>query len=137
MNRLTKITGDFATVLIILSSCNDNTPSSTYEDILALPPFAGLTDSIKNEKTNHDLYFRRAVLLNTNNFPEPALADFQQAWSLKKEEKYAYAISTILVDKNPDSAALFINESLKELPQSTLLRISLARSYNAQNKTEE
>lgn len=137
MNRLTKIAGVFATVLIILSSCNDNTPTSPYEEILALPPFAVLTDSIKNEKINPDLYFRRAVLLNTNNFPEPALADFQQAWSLKKEEKYAYAISTILVDKSPDSAALFLNESLKELPQSTLLRISLARSYNAQNKTEE
>lgn len=137
MNRLTKIAGVFATVLIILSSCNDNTPTSPYEEILALPPFAVLTDSIKNEKINPDLYFRRAVLLNSNNFPEPALADFQQAWSLKKEEKYAYAISTILVDKNPDSAALFLNESLKELPQSTLLRISLARSYNAQNKTEE
>lgn len=137
MNRLTKIAGVFATVLIILSSCNDNTPTSPYEEILALPPFAVLTDSIKNEKNNPDLYFRRAVLLNSNNFPEPALADFQQAWSLKKEEKYAYAISTILVDKNPDSAALFLNESLKELPQSTLLRISLARSYNAQNKTEE
>lgn len=137
MNRLTKIAGVFATVMIILSSCNDNTPASPYEDILAQPPFAVLTDSIRNEKINPDLYFRRAVLLNTNNFPEPALADFQQAWSLKKEEKYAYAISTILVDKNPDSAVLFLNESLKELPQSTLLRISLARSYNAQNKTEE
>lgn len=137
MNRLTKIAGVFATVLIILSSCNDNTPTSPYEEILAQPPFAVLTDSIRNEKINPDLYFRRAVLLNTNNFPEPALADFQQAWSLKKEEKYAYAISTILVDKNPDSAALFLNESLIELPQSTLLRISLARSYNAQNKTEE
>ena len=137
MNRITKIAGVFATLLINLSSCTDNTPSSPYDDILAQPPFAGLTDSIKNEKTNHDLYFRRAVLLNSNNFPEPALADFQQAWSLKKEEKYAYAISTILVDKNPDSAALFLNESLKELPQSTLLRINLARSYNAQNKTGE
>lgn len=137
MNRITKIAGVFATVLIILSSCNDNTPSSPYADIFAQPPFALLTDSINNYPANHDLYFRRAVLLNTNNFPEPALADFQQAWSLKKEEKYAYAISTILVDKNPDSAVLFLNESLKELPQSTLLRISLARSYNAQNKTEE
>jgi tetratricopeptide (TPR) repeat protein len=137
MNRVAKITGVFVTLLIFLSSCNDNTPSSPYAEILAQPPFAGLTDSIGNEKTNHDLYFRRAVLLNTNNFPEPALADFQQAWLLKKEEKYAYAISTILVDKNPDSAALFLNQSLKELPQSTLLRISLARSYNAQNKTEE
>lgn len=137
MNRITKIAGVFATVLIILSSCNDNTPSSPYADIFAQPPFALLTDSINNYPANHDLHFRRAVLLNSNNFPEPALADFQQAWSLKKEEKYAYAISTILVDKNPDSAVLFLNESLKELPQSTLLRISLARSYNAQNKTEE
>ncbi|MBN8674716.1 MAG: tetratricopeptide repeat protein [Chitinophagales bacterium] len=137
MNRVAKITGLLTAGLIILSSCNDTTPSSPYAEILTQPPFAGLTDSIRNEKTNHDLYFRRAVLLNTNNFPEPALADFQQAWSLKKEEKYAYAISTILVEKNPDSAAVFLNQSLKELPQSILLRISLARSYNAQNKTEE
>ncbi len=137
MNRITKITGLLATGLIILSSCTDNTPSSPYTEILTQPPFAGLTDSIKNEKTDPDLYFRRAVLLNSNNFQEPALLDFEQAWALKKEEKFAYAISTILVDKNPDSAVVFLNQSLKELPQSILLHLSLARSYNAQNKTEE
>ncbi len=59
----------------------------------------------KNLKTMN-FYFRRAVLLNTNNLPEPALADFKKAWSLKKEEKYAFGLGNLLLDKKPDSAII-------------------------------
>jgi tetratricopeptide (TPR) repeat protein len=136
MNRYTILSLSIVVVLLI-TGCNNQQESSAFNDILTKSPYAGLTDSITKEPGRDDLYFRRAVLLNKDNFPEPAFADFQKAWSLKKEEKYAYAIGTILVEKEPDSAVVFLIAALKELPQSILLRLSLARSYDARGKTDE
>lgn len=137
MQNPAKITLGLVTTLIILVSCNNKDESSPYEEILQHQPFSALTDSIKKESSNDDLYFRRAVLLNKNNFPEPAIADFRKAWSLKKEERYALGISLILLDKSPDSAIVFLNSTLKELPKSTLLQLTLARAYDAQDGTIE
>lgn len=124
-------------LIFLLAGCSNNTEESPFDEILENPPFAGITDSIKKDPTSHALYFRRAILLNTNNFPEPALADFQKAWSLKKEEQYALGIGTLLLEKKPDSAILFLNSALKEIPASLLLQLNLARSYAAQNKNDE
>ena len=121
-------------IIIFLAACNNNR-TSPFSDILSRPPYASLTDSIETQPGNDDLYFRRAVLLNRNNFPEPALADFQKAWSLHKTEKYAFAVANLWKEKKPDSAIAFLNRALKELPHSYLLRLTLARSYDALNKT--
>lgn len=137
MNTVVKIILPFVAGMILISSCNDNNTSSAYDDILSLPPYTELTDSIKQTPKKDELYFRRAVLLNTNNLPEPALVDFKTAWSIIKEERYALGISTLLLEKKPDSAILFLNQALKEIPNSLLLQLSLARAYAAQNKTEE
>ena len=122
---------------LFMAGCNNRQESTTYDDILKKAPFATLTDSIKKEPQRDDLYFRRAVLLNSNNYPEPALADFKRAWSLQKEEKYAFGVSTILLEKNPDSAMLFLGQAMQELPGSILLGLSLARAYDAQNKMND
>ncbi len=121
----------------LVISCNDKKEDSPYSDILGLPPFSSLTDSIRHDRKNDGLYFRRAVLLNSNNLPEPALADFQKAWSLQKKEPYALGISTLLLNKKPDSAILFLQQALKEIPNSLMLRLSLAHSYHAQKKIDE
>ena len=138
MNTVSKIiTAAIIGGLIVISSCNNKSSSSPFGEILNQAPYDGLTDSIKQQPKNDELYFRRAVLLNTNNLPEPALADFKKAWSLKKDEKYANGLSNMLLDKRPDSAILFLNQALLELPNSFLLQLTLARSYDAQNKTDE
>lgn len=137
MNKIAKIFVTLITGLILISSCNDKGTDSVYADILSQPPFASLTDSIKQEPKNDELYFRRAVLLNTNNLPEPALLDFKKAWLLKKDERYAFGLGNLLLDKKPDSAILFLNNALSELPGSFLLQLTLARALNAQNKTDE
>lgn len=124
-------------ILFILACNNKNEPPKPFEKILSSAPFDGLTDSLKIQPTNHDLYFRRAILLNKNDLPEPALADFRKAWSIKKDEKYAFGISTILLEKHPDSAIVFLNQSLIVLPESFLLSLNLARAYDAQNKPEQ
>jgi len=137
MKYFAKILVTAACSMTIISSCNDNSSATPYDEILEQKAFAAITDSIKKDPSNDQLRFRRAVLLNTNNFPEPALADFQKAWSLKKEEKYALGISTLLLEKKADSAILFLQEALKEIPRSYLLRLSLARGYTATNKNKE
>ena len=130
MNRIAKITGIISVILIFVSSCNDKSADSPFGEMLNQPPYSGLTDSIKNQPKNDELYFRRAVLLNTYNQPEPALIDFKKAWSFQKDERYALAISTILMDKNPDSALVFLNQAIKFLPKSLILQLSLARAYD-------
>ena len=137
MNWFTKISALLIPGLILLSSCADNESNSAFDTILSNPPFRPLTDSIKKDPDRDDLYFRRAVLLNSNNLPEPALADFKKAWSLNKKEEYAFGISNLLLEKKPDSAAYFLHEASAALPQSILLRISLARAYDAQQKTDD
>lgn len=137
MNKLTKIGLTITSAMILISSCNDNDKSSPYDDILEKQPFSQLTDSINKDPQKDELWFRRAVLLNKNNFPEPALADFRKAWSLKKDERYAFGISTILADKKPDSAIAFLEGALKELPGSFLLQLSLARSYDKKGLVDE
>lgn len=136
MNKFTKLTPLFTALLILISSCADTGNNSPYNDIISGPAFAPLTDSISKDPKNDKLYFRRAILLNQKNFPEPALADFQKAWSLKKEEKYAFGISTLLGNSKPDSAILFLNQALAILPNSFLLELSLARAYAARNETD-
>jgi len=69
--------------------------------------------------------------------PEPALADFRKAWSLRQDESYAIGVSNILMDKKPGDAVTFLKEALNALPKSLFLRLSLARAYNKLDKTDE
>ncbi|MBL7741003.1 MAG: tetratricopeptide repeat protein [Chitinophagaceae bacterium] len=124
-------------LFVLLVACNSGNVSSPFDDILSQPPYASLSDSIRRQPKNDELYFRRAVLLNKNNLPEPALADFQKAWSLSKQEKYAFGVTNAWMEKKPDSAVIFLNDALKELPESYLLRLSLARAYDVLNRTED
>jgi tetratricopeptide (TPR) repeat protein len=137
MNRIAKIISLLSFILILISGCTNKGTDSVFSEILTQPPYSGLTDSIKQEPNNDELYFRRAVLLNTNNLPEPALADFKKAWSLKKDEKYAFGLGNLILDKKPDSAIIFLSHALAELPNSFLLQLTLARSLTAQNKIDE
>ncbi|MEO5564331.1 MAG: tetratricopeptide repeat protein, partial [Chitinophagaceae bacterium] len=121
----------------LLIGCNDNEDSSPFSEILEAAPYKALTDSIKREPKLDELYFRRAILLNKNNFPEPALADFKKAWSLNKKESYAVGISNILIEKKPQEAVTFLQDALKELPESLFLQLSLARAYNQSDKVDE
>ena len=138
MVRLTKIIFNLIIAIVFfVCSCNNDKTSSHYRKILSGPPFAAITDSIKADPRNAELYFRRAVLLNKNNFPEPALADFMKAWSLNKLEQYALGAGKILMEKNPDSAIAFLQHSIKEIPQTIMLRLMLSRTFDMQNKTDD
>jgi tetratricopeptide (TPR) repeat protein len=130
-------TGILLLFIRLLPACTSQDSISPYDVILKQPPFASISDSIRKEPYRDDLYFRRAVMLNKSNLPEPALADFRKAWSIAKNEAYAVSISKSLLDTKPDSAIIFLQHAIEELPESILLRINLARSYDAVQKTEE
>ena len=123
--------------LTLCFSCNDDSSGSPYDDILGRAPFASVTDSIKGDPDNDELYFRRAVLLNTNNLPEPALADFRKAWELKKAESYALGVGTLLQDRKPDSAVIFLKDAIRQIPNSLMLRLSLARAHDLAGELDE
>lgn len=139
MNRISKIAFlPLIAASFLLNSCsNGPAEQSSYADILSQPPYAGLTDSIRHNKKDPQLYFRRAQQLKKNNLPEPALADFEKAWSLQPAEEYAANISNLLLDKQPDSAISFIHAALQKIPNSIFLQLDLARAYMALNKNNE
>ena len=131
MFRFTKIAFAFS-LLMIFISCHNEQSNSLFSEILSQPPFSKLTDSIADDQKNDELYFRRAVLLNSNNLPEPALADFRKAWSLKKQERYAIGISSLLITDHADSALQFLEkEGLKEFPGSLMLHLNKAHALVA------
>jgi len=118
-----KLVPVFFSCFFVLSACNTSEEeSSPYEETLIQQPFAPLTDSIKKNSSDPDLYYRRGVILKKNNLTEPALADFQKAWSLRKKEEYAINISNILIAKNHDSAIKFLNEALQTFPSGIFLQ---------------
>ena len=125
-------------LMMILISCGNDENSSPFSEVLRQPPFSALTDSIRNDRNNDRLYFRRAVLLNSNNLEEPALADFQKAWSIRKDERTAIAISSLLLTDKPDSAIFFLDtQGLREFPLSRMLQLNKAHALVAINKKEE
>jgi len=123
-------------ILLLAIACN-NKEDSAFGEILNNPPYSDITDSIEKQPKNAELYFRRAVRLNRNNLPEVAYPDFAKAWQLSKKEQYAVAMGNLLLDRKPDSGIVFLRSALNELPKSYLLRLTLARSYDARNNTKE
>ncbi|HET9824036.1 MAG TPA: tetratricopeptide repeat protein [Chitinophagaceae bacterium] len=118
------------------SACNHHT-ASPYDELLSKPPYKILTDSIEQNSSNADLYYRRGMLLSKNNNYPPALADLRKAWSLSKREPYAIAISNIFLDRKPDSAISFLQQAMKLLPESIPLQINLVQGYANQQKIDE
>ncbi|MET0634582.1 MAG: tetratricopeptide repeat protein [Chitinophagaceae bacterium] len=128
----------FVSILFLAIACNNADKSySAFDGLLDQAPYKTITDSISREPERDDLYFRRAILLNRNNQPQPALVDFRKAWSIHQLEPYATGVSNILIDTRPDSAIVFIKEALKSLPQSIYLQITLARTYSSLDRDSE
>ncbi len=124
-------------LFLVLFACNNESAEGPYAELLANEPYAAISDSISNTPKESELYFRRAVLLNTNQEIAPAMADFQKAWSLEKNEKYALGIGNIFLISRPDSAAYFAEAALQYLPESLPLKLLKARAFDAAGKKDE
>ena len=116
----------FLAAIFLLVSCNNHEET---EPVLTKAPYNTLTDSIKLEPNNADLYYRRGVLLYQNEQKGLAAADLRKAWNITPKEQYALSLTTLLRDKNADSAILFLQGAIDRYPNSIALHIGLARGY--------
>ena len=74
MNKVAKIMAPVLWMLILISACNDSdTTVTAYDEILNRPPYADLTDSIKQEpgKAPKSLIQHRSEPRNTLGPPSP------------------------------------------------------------------
>ena len=124
-----------AWTLALLFACNN--AGETSDSLLSQPPFDQLTDSIQKAPQNAGLYYRRGVLLYQNNQLPYAETDIRKAWQLEPKEEYALSLTTILKQKSPDSALLFLQEATQKLPGSIALQIGLARGYQKKGENEK
>lgn len=78
----------FGLLSLGFTACSDE---KTVEPVLRLdqPPYAGLTDSIREFPDRPELYLSRALLLSQNNQHETATPDYKKAWELSKDEGVA------------------------------------------------
>ncbi len=92
------------------------------DSILQRPPFAALTDSIRQTAPDSaaSLYLRRADLLSRNNLHEIATEDYKKAWTLRPEEETGlrYA-STLSITGRTDEAIKLLQECLKKFPSNS------------------
>ncbi|MEN9548178.1 MAG: hypothetical protein RIR12_769 [Bacteroidota bacterium] len=137
MHFFTTIACALLSLLLIFSGCKVHQSTSPFTALLENSPYKIYTDSIRQFPNNDTLYFRRAILLNSNNHPEAALADFETAWKMAKQEPYAVGAGTILADAKNKKTIPFLQQALAVLPASNLLRIALAQSLNAEDRVEE
>jgi tetratricopeptide (TPR) repeat protein len=100
-------------------------------------PYRPLTDSIKLQPTNADLYYRRGSLLYNNNQVLHAQQDMMQAWKLKPTEEYGLGVTAALKETDVDSAISFLKNAIKQLPNSVSLQIALARGYQVKKKYDD
>lgn len=119
---------------LLLFSCNQ---AEEKETTLTQPPYAPLTDSIRQQPQNAGLYYRRGALLYQNNQLSLANKDLQKAWQLEPTEAHALSVVTALIKTNTDSAIQFIQYALQQLPKSVALQLGLARGYQQKGDAQK
>lgn len=120
---------------ILIVACNDN--SSGTDATLSQPPYNKLTDSIANSPKAAGLYYRRGSLLYKNGEMQLAENDLRNAWQLDPQEEYALRLTTILKQKNSDTAITFLEQALKKNPGSIGLHITLAKGYESKSQFDK
>lgn len=119
---------------ILIVACNSN---SKQNDSLSQPPYDKITDSINKAPKDAGLYYRRGTLLYSNGEMALAETDLRTAWHLEPKEEHALRLTTVLRQKNSDTAIAFLQQALKQLPQSISLNILLAKGYQSKNEVEK
>ncbi|MGE5519352.1 MAG: tetratricopeptide repeat protein [Candidatus Dadabacteria bacterium] len=122
-------------LLFLIASCNHKEERS--DNLLEQNPYKQLTDSIKIQPSNADLYYKRGSLLYNNNQVLHAQEDMLKAWQLKPTEEYALGVTTALKETDVDTAISFLKAAIKQLPKSISLQIALARGYQVKKKYDE
>jgi tetratricopeptide (TPR) repeat protein len=116
---------------------NDNENAA----VLKRPPFAQLTDSIRQFSASNDaatLYFRRGELLSQNNLHELAADDYKRSWDLQPEEttgiRYA---STLSILGQTDEAIRLLKDCLQRFPGNPNFPSLLGDCYQQSGRSKE
>lgn len=117
-------------LLLPLAACNN----TDQNPLLVQQPYAPITDSIAKQPRNAGLYERRATLLLQNEEPMLAAQDFRTAYTLQPNEDNAIGAARFLIGRNNDSAVAFLADAVKKVPESLVLKVSLARGYQQQKE---
>jgi tetratricopeptide (TPR) repeat protein len=127
-----------AVVCCVYSCRSGQSDSESAQKVLNTPPYAGLTDSIRQFPKNAGLYLQRALLLSQHNRHELAMADYRKAWELHPDEQLAlqYVANLMLVNK-PDEAIRLLKESVASWPGNPDLHRRLSEIYTQTGQTEK
>src|SRR5687767_10183259 len=115
MKRRFSLQGLLLTGLLCwLCSCSSGgRDKGSPEKILNSPPYAGLTDSIRQSPQSQELYLQRGLLLSQNDRHELAMVDYKKAWELKPEEYIALQyVSSLMLINRPEEAIKLLKVSL-------------------------
>jgi tetratricopeptide (TPR) repeat protein len=118
-------------LLCSLCSCHSgNNEKVSAEKVLNSPPYASLTDSIKQFPKDQLLYLKRGILLSQNDLHELAMADYKKAWEIKPDEYVALKyVSNLMLVNQPEEAIALLKESLAKWPANPDLHRRLAEIY--------
>lgn len=124
----------FIATVLGCAACNN---SSQQDDPLSKAPYDKVTDSIHQSPNDAGLYYRRGTLLYRNGEVALAENDLRTAWRLQPSEEHALRLTTVLKQKNSDTAIAFLQQALKKNPQSISLHILLAKGYESKNQPDK
>ncbi len=128
------------TVLLTLFSCEaaDEPTDADIEHTLQSPPFAGLTDSIRQFPDDVPLRLKRAVSLSQHNLHELAATDYRKAWEISGNEDIAlqYISNLLLMNELPRAIEL-LHEGVSRFPENTEFNRRLGELYAQKGRLEE
>lgn len=134
-----KIVAPFFVFGIILASCGGSSQPEETDPAYHNPTVQPLTDSIRENPDDADLYFRRAEALSQINNDSLALVDVMKAQSLdKNNQQYSFTIGYLNLQLgHTDAAIKSLQENLKASSGNVNTRILLAKAFLAANKIND
>jgi len=123
-----------------LNACTGggSSPAASESNILHKPPFAGVTDSIRDLPKDATLYLRRAELLSRTDNYELASLDYKKSWELNPSEQSGQGwIACLSVLGKRDEKIKILQECILKFPASRDFPRMLGETLAEGRKTSE
>lgn len=121
--------------LLTLAGCANN--DAEPDKVLSSTDVKPLTDSLALAPRDAGLYYRRGLLLYSNNQSTYAEQDLRKAYELKKDETFALTLANLVRKRSAAEAVRFLEKAVRDLPQSAALKRALARGYQQQGQADK
>lgn len=125
-------------ILLALAACNGGDQphgSAAGSDLLARPPYEGISDSIKNDPKNAALYQERASRLMANARYELASADLEKAWQLSPSQRLGeQRVSNLFLMGESERGRRLLLDLVKTYPDNLNFKRRLGETYLQQGQ---